>query len=139
MTNLIPTTTTPSNSSHQPTSSVFTSINETSSVPTISRTPVSSSYSSIMQLPSSNIPQPLTQLRTTHIPQGMHAVTTVSSSGPSHQTLTVIAAKSLMPTNNSMALTTPTPRSGKLFYIYLKNIIFKLTTIKKTCLKNSTS
>lgn len=115
MTNLIPTTTTtPSNASHQLTPSAFTSVNETSGVPAISRAPCSSPYSSIMQLPSSNVSQPLQQLRTTHVPQGIHAVTTVSSSGPSHQTLTVIAAKSLMPANHSIALATPSPRSGNL-------------------------
>ncbi|XP_035222877.1 histone deacetylase complex subunit SAP130-like isoform X1 [Stegodyphus dumicola] len=116
--NLSSTTNSPSNSTpaHQSTvPGTFASTNDNIGVvPTISRTAVSTGYSTgIMQLSSAaTVAQSLQQLRATHVPQAMHALTNVTTSVTPHQTLTVISAKSLMPTNHSIALATPPARTA---------------------------
>ncbi|GIY87891.1 histone deacetylase complex subunit SAP130-A [Caerostris darwini] len=107
--NLSSTTSSTSNSTpaHQTVPpSGFTSGSESVSVvPTISR----SGYStSIMQLSPAAVGQSIQTLRATHVNPALHSM---SSSSAPHQTLTVISAKSLMPTNHSIALATTTARS----------------------------
>ncbi|GIY65714.1 hypothetical protein CEXT_338531 [Caerostris extrusa] len=107
--NLSSTTSSTSNSTpaHQtiPPSGFTSGSESVSVVPTISR----SGYStSIMQLSPAAVGQSIQTLRATHVNPALHSM---SSSSTPHQTLTVISAKSLMPTNHSIALATTTARS----------------------------